>query len=296
MTSNSPIVPPAPVLKFPIALKPPGKAVSGTKEQSKPSPQKEESSFDTKPAAPQQDLTTIYEWAQSMQGNTQVDIRTLSWNDRLALLDGPTASLVAGDKIVGAAPLRLVLAASTTARHHFLTANEVPSVCVNHHALGNVLVELFNYLKSTSTKRHCYNLKISALAHDVNLILAAESTGLIAYIGNIRNFWWAYLKFTPQWYHYAIANISEFDSWMETLPQMPNAMNEHVNHWDAQRAGKKIAAEQKREQDKKDALAEQLRIAPGGRSGGYGSSVFVEPRAPSGMSSVLEPLSHNAVS
>ncbi|KAF9741707.1 hypothetical protein PMIN01_01246 [Paraphaeosphaeria minitans] len=287
MTSNSPIVPPAPVLKFPIALKPPGKAVSGTKEQSKPSPQKEESSFDTKPAAPQQDLTTIYEWAQSMQGNTQVDIRTLSWNDRLALLDGPTASLVAGDKIVGAAPLRLVLAASTTARHHFLTANEVPSVCVNHHALGNVLVELFNYLKSTSTKRHCYNLKISALAHDVNLILAAESTGLIAYIGNIRNFWWAYLKFTPveqigyenpraletrhgaadgEFHHDQDTDeafgVAVFDSWMETLPQMPNAMNEHVNHWDAQRAGKKIAAEQKREQDKKDALAEQLRIAP----------------------------------
>ncbi|KAF2449833.1 hypothetical protein P171DRAFT_480892 [Karstenula rhodostoma CBS 690.94] len=285
MSSNNAVVAPAPVLKFPIQLKPSGKAVSGAKEQPKPSPQKDQA--ESKPAAQKQDLATIHEWAMSLNVNTR-DLRELSREERLALLDGPTAPLIAGDKVIGAAPLRLIIAASSTARNEFITTNKIPS--------------------TTLMKFNCYYLKTSTFTHDIDLILAAESTDLDTYIRNIRNFWWAYLKTKPVaeigyqklkdletrtvsgtenfamtkmlvkrlaqlWYHYEIANIFDFDSWMETLPKMLKAMNEHIDQWDALRAQRKMVAEQKQEQAKKDAFAEQLLVARGGRAGGYGMGI-----------------------
>ncbi|KAK7185124.1 hypothetical protein PSPO01_09036 [Paraphaeosphaeria sporulosa] len=110
MTSKSTVVSAAPVLKFPIPLKTSSKTISGVKKQTKP----------------KHDLATIHEWAQSLTG--QFDFH---------------------DQVVGVAPLRLILAAPFTARSEFLTTNEDPSVCTNHHALGNAFVELVDYLKST---------------------------------------------------------------------------------------------------------------------------------------------------
>lgn len=302
MASNNTVVPPAPLLKFPIALKACSKTVS-TVDQ-KPKARSQRKNNRVRNAVSKQDLSTIYAWALSLNGGTQFDIRNWSRSDRTALLDGPNAPLVANTKVIGEAPLRLVLAASAVVRSEFLSTHKVPSICVNHHALGDALFDLVNYLKSTLTKRDCYWLTNSPLAHDMDLILAAECTGFDAYTSNIRNFWWGYLKSKPVevigyenmealeirmvpetkdfamikmvikhlahlWYHYEIANIPETDAWLETHPNMRTAVNKHVENWDARNAEKE-AAHQTREQAKKDAFAEQLRVARGGRAGGYG--------------------------
>jgi hypothetical protein len=114
MSSNNAVVLLAPVLKFPIPIKPSRKAtaVAQGKEKLTVSPQKDQA--ESKPAASKQDIGTIHEWAQSLSDID--DVRDLPQQDRIALLDGPTAPLVADGKVFGTAPMRPIVAASSLAR------------------------------------------------------------------------------------------------------------------------------------------------------------------------------------
>jgi hypothetical protein len=260
MFPNNAVVPPAPVLKFPIPLKPSRKALTVADGKEKPTAPPQKDQADSKPAAPKQDMDTIHGWAQSL--NKIADIRELPQADRLALLEGPTAPLVADGEVIGAVPLRLIIAASSSARAKFVTTKEIPSITVGSKLSTTGLLDLIKYLETTLTKFNCFYLKGSTFERDVGMILAAESTGLGTYITNIRKFWYAYLSTKPveeigheklevleacmsqnknspmtdmlvkrlayQWYHYQIADLAEFDAWMEQLPEMFRAMNEHI--------------------------------------------------------------------
>jgi hypothetical protein len=147
---------------------------------------------------------------------------------------------------------------------------EIPPINVDSGLSTTGLLDFIKYLKVTLTKLQCFYLKASTFERDVGMILAAESTGLEKYVTNIRKFWSAYLSTKPveeigheklkvleacmsqtknllvkrlafQWYHYKIADLAEFDAWMEQLPEMLSAMNEHINRWDALRAQDQFA-------------------------------------------------------
>ncbi|KAJ4360790.1 uncharacterized protein N0V89_001357 [Didymosphaeria variabile] len=248
-------------------------------------------------------LLEIYNWARTME--SKEDVRDMPRAYRLTLLEGPKVDLTCGGEVVGAVPLRMLLATSPTFHKQFLIDQEIPTVRAVHPALRGALVSLVEYLKNTLTKAKCYYLKKTTFEDDIDLILAAESLGLGRYAANIRSIWWIYLRTQPvekigfdklqaletrmvpqtkdfkmtkmlierltrQWYHYQIANLTEFDAWMEKLPKMLHAMNEHVDNWDAIRAQKQAASKQRKHEVEKKAYDEQLRAARGGRAGGFG--------------------------
>jgi len=118
-----------------------------------------------------------------------LDFRTLSRDNRQALLVGSTVQWMINDEVVADVPLRLLLAASQEARNVYLTPPQQPIVSMNINTkngrLKDALKKIVYWMKDTCTKNKAYYIPTTNFTQDVNLIAVAATVGMDIYVNHI---------------------------------------------------------------------------------------------------------------
>lgn len=262
------------------------------------------------------DVRGFYDWAANI--NEKQDMRNLSRDERLALLEGPAADLICADQVVGSMPLRLVVATSKVARKKFVENNGegITQIGVSYPDVGEALERLGKYLVTVmGVRNHPFSLQSTTVAKNIDLLFVAHTMGMNLYVHNVHRYWWAVLQseallkigfdgvnaldnrvnehtdrfpmlhmFVQRWSGIGLYSIEEdipvIGNWGPDLPNLRAAserlLAEHAAK-QAERAAKHAELRDKRLSEKnkrkKQEFEEQLRVARGGRSGGYGMGV-----------------------
>ncbi|KAF2449832.1 hypothetical protein P171DRAFT_480891 [Karstenula rhodostoma CBS 690.94] len=260
---------------------------------------------DTKPS-PEHELREIYEWALTLDGAQEADVRKKPYNDRLALLKGPLVDMICDNEVVGSMPLRLLVATSVVARNAFIKNNGsmMNQFGVSQPGVAFALQHLVEYLINVmKVHRYHYSLPCTTCAEDIDLLLVADTLGWFQYVRNLHNYWWAKFKSEPvsaigfenasaldariMTYtdHFTILNLfvdrfardPKYKEWRSELPNIEAA----VQRLEAKRAEHQKQINEQRRQEKKEwkgtvtkqQFEENLRAARGGRPGGYGMGI-----------------------
>lgn len=180
-------VPAAPVLTFPL------RSTRVSLENSK----KKREAFMTSRSTPTPDSSKMTSDMEDFVIGFE-DLRERSRDDRMVLLDGPSVTVTCGDTNICEVPLRLLLAASDTARIQWFETHSIPRIGLKDTRFRGALKALFDWLNNTTVKRTCYWLpRQSTFAEDAHLIAAAKELGMDRYVKHIIDSWWAGLNNDP---------------------------------------------------------------------------------------------------
>ena len=323
MPNGNDSVAPAPVLSFPTMyngkkVKQEAKATPVVRQKTSSSNTLSTTATTVTPSAaltPEQqraknmkDVRGFYDWAANI--NEQQDMRTLSRDERLALLEGPAVDLICADQVVGSMPLRLVVATSKVARKKFVENNGegMTQFGVSHPDVGEALKRLGKYLVTVmGVRNHPFSLQSTTVAKDIDLLFVAHTMGMDLYVHNVHRYWWAVLQseallkigfdgvnaldnrvnehtdkfpilqFVQRWSGIGIYSIEEdipvIGNWGPHLPNLRAAAERLLAEHAAKHAELRAKRLVEKNKCKKQEFEEQLRVARGGRSGGYGMGV-----------------------